>query len=66
MHIWVDHVEPKTEIQVEQVQWIFKGPQVSSYEDANIVMIKTSPGALNQYSLSFILKFVLCSIMIVH
>jgi hypothetical protein len=66
MHIRVDHAEPKTEIQVEQVQRIFKGPQVSSCEDANIVMIKISPGALNQYSLSFILKFALCSIMIVH
>jgi hypothetical protein len=43
----MDHVEPKTEIQVQQVQGVFGGPQVSSYEDANIVVIKASPGAFN-------------------
>jgi hypothetical protein len=36
---------------VVQVRWVFRGPQVSSYEDANIVVIKASPGAFNQYSL---------------
>jgi hypothetical protein len=44
----IDHVEPKTKIQVEQVQWVFRGPQASSYEDVNIVVIKVSPGAFNQ------------------
>jgi hypothetical protein len=29
----------------EQVQWVFGGPQALSCEDANIVVIKTSPGA---------------------
>jgi hypothetical protein len=43
----MDHVEPKIEIQVQQVQGVFGGPQASSYEDANIVVIKTSPGAFN-------------------
>jgi hypothetical protein len=43
MHIRVDHAEPKTEIQVEKVQWEFRGPQVSSCEDANIFVIKASP-----------------------
>jgi hypothetical protein len=43
----VDHVEPKAEIQVEQVQWMFEGPQASNYDDANIVVIKVSPGASN-------------------
>jgi hypothetical protein len=38
-------VEPKIKIQVVQVQWVFGGPQASSCEDANIVVIKTSPGA---------------------
>jgi hypothetical protein len=33
------------EIQAEQVQWVFGGPQASSYEDANILVIKASPGA---------------------
>jgi hypothetical protein len=27
MHIRVDHAELKTEIQAEQVQWVFGGPQ---------------------------------------
>jgi hypothetical protein len=45
MHMRVDHVEPKMEILDEQVQGVFRGPQVSSYEDANIVVIKASPGA---------------------
>jgi hypothetical protein len=62
----IDPVESKTEIQVEQVQWVFGGPQTSSCEDANIVVIKASPGAFNQCSLSFILSLALCSIMIVH
>jgi hypothetical protein len=45
MHMRVDHAEPKMEIQVEQVHWVFGGPQASGWEDANIVLIKTSPGA---------------------
>jgi hypothetical protein len=39
---------------------------MSSCEDADIVVIKVSLGALNQYSLSFILNLPLCSIIIVH
>jgi hypothetical protein len=35
LHIWVDHVEPRTEDQVEQVQWVFEDPQASNYEDTN-------------------------------
>jgi hypothetical protein len=45
----VDHMEPKTEIQVEQVQWVIGGTQASSREVANIVVIKTSPGASNHH-----------------
>jgi hypothetical protein len=41
----VDHAEPKTEIQAEQVQWVFGSPQALSFKDANIVVIKASPGA---------------------
>jgi hypothetical protein len=26
LHIWVDHVEPRTENQVEQVQCVFRDP----------------------------------------
>jgi hypothetical protein len=37
------------EVQAEQeVQWVFKGPQASSCEDANIVVIKACPGASHQ------------------
>jgi hypothetical protein len=43
----MDHVEPKTEIQVQQDWWVFGGPQASSCEDANIVVTKASPGASN-------------------
>jgi hypothetical protein len=35
------------EIQVQQVQGVFGGPQASSCEDANIVVIKASPDASN-------------------
>jgi hypothetical protein len=35
------------EIQVEQVQGVFRGPQASSCKDANIVVTKASPGASN-------------------
>jgi phage head maturation protease len=41
------------EIQAEQVHGLFGGLQASSYEDANIVMIKVSSGAFNQCSLPF-------------
>jgi hypothetical protein len=47
MHIRVYHAEPKTEIQAEQVPGVFGGPQASSCEDANIVVIKASPGVSN-------------------
>jgi hypothetical protein len=48
MHIQIDHAEPKSEIQEEQVQGVFEGLHASSCEDANIVVIKVSPGAFNQ------------------
>jgi hypothetical protein len=36
-------------VQAEQeVQWVFRGPQASSCKDANIVVIKASPGASHQ------------------
>jgi hypothetical protein len=53
-------VEPKTDNQTEQVQWVFGDPQASSCEDANIVVIKASPSAYNQCSLSFNLNLSLC------
>jgi hypothetical protein len=43
----LDHAEPKSEIQAEQVQGVFGGPQASSCGEANIVGIKASPSASN-------------------
>jgi hypothetical protein len=49
LHIWVDHtgIESESESRAEQVQWTFEEPQASRCEDANIVVIKASPGASN-------------------
>jgi hypothetical protein len=47
MHIRVDHAELKSEIQAEQAQWMFGVSQSSSWNDANIVVIKTRPGVFN-------------------
>jgi hypothetical protein len=58
----MDHMEPKMEIQVRQVQWVFGGPQASSYEDANIVVIKASPGA-SKPILEFCNNFILFLIL---
>jgi hypothetical protein len=35
LHILVDRVEPRMEDQAEQVQWVFRDPQASSYKDSN-------------------------------
>jgi hypothetical protein len=43
----IDLAELKSEIQAEQVQWVFRGPQASIVVDANIVVIKASPGVSN-------------------
>jgi hypothetical protein len=45
----IDHVEPESEIKKEQIQGVFGDPQVSSCEDANIFVIKASPGASHHY-----------------
>jgi hypothetical protein len=56
-------MEPEPEFQEEQVQWVFRGPQASSGEDANIVVIKTSPSASNHLPLSFIYLYILIMIL---
>jgi hypothetical protein len=48
LHIRVDHVEPKTENQAEQVQWVFRGPQSSSGEDTNLALDQGKPRCINQ------------------
>jgi hypothetical protein len=49
MHMRVDHAEPKTKIQTEQVKWVFEGPEAPSVMDTNIVVIKAIPGASNHH-----------------
>jgi hypothetical protein len=61
----MDHVEPKTEIQVQQVHEVFGGPHASSCEDANIVVIKASLGASNhilEFCCNFILLILACAL----
>jgi hypothetical protein len=46
MHtIDIDRAEPKTEVQVEQAQKAYGGPQAISCMDTNLLWIKASPGA---------------------
>jgi hypothetical protein len=47
LYMRVEHAETKSEFQAEQVRWAFGGPQASSNENANIVVIKASPGVSN-------------------
>jgi hypothetical protein len=48
--IAIYHAEPELEVQAEQkVQWVFGCPQASTCEDANIFVVKASPGASNHY-----------------
>jgi hypothetical protein len=39
----IDHVDPKTEIQAEQVQWVLESPQCSSGEDTNLELNQGKP-----------------------
>jgi hypothetical protein len=57
MHMQVDHAEPKTKIPAKRVKWVFEGPQVPSYEDTNIVVIKASPGASHHYPWLYFFEF---------
>jgi hypothetical protein len=66
MHIRVDYVEPKTEIWVEQVEWVLGGSQASSWEDANIVVIKESPSTSHPVLDFYFLINILMLRMIVH
>jgi hypothetical protein len=59
-------VEPKTKDQAEQVQWVFRDPQASSYEDANIVVTEASSGALTNASYLLFLNISVCFTLIVH
>jgi hypothetical protein len=55
------------EVQAEQeVQWVIGGPQASSCEDTNIVMIKASPGASNHLPLVWFIFISCLSFLDVH
>jgi hypothetical protein len=54
------------EIQVGHIQWVFEEPQASSCEDANIVVIKTNPGASHQSPYFLCLKLYLYYYKLVH
>jgi hypothetical protein len=47
LHVRVDDAEPKSEIQAEQVQKEYDGPQAPSSMDSNLDEIKARPGAFN-------------------
>jgi hypothetical protein len=40
------HVEPKTEIQAEQVQQVLEGPQASSDEDTKLELNQDKPRSI--------------------
>jgi hypothetical protein len=39
----IDPAELKMEVQAEQVQWVFRGPQASSGEDTNLALDQGKP-----------------------
>jgi hypothetical protein len=49
----VDHAEQETEIQVEQVRWVFGGSQASSGEDTNLALDQGKTWCIPPKSLSF-------------
>jgi hypothetical protein len=59
-------MELKTKIQVQQVQGVFGGPQASTYEDANIVVIKASPDASNYIPWALFIFYLTLWFLIVH
>jgi hypothetical protein len=59
----MDHLEPKTEIQVQQVQGVFEGSQVLSSEDTNLAWTKVSPGASNHLPNVLVYHYILIIIL---
>jgi hypothetical protein len=71
LHMQVDHAEPETEIQVEQVRWVFRGSQASSGEDTNLTLDQGKTRCIPPKSLSFIFEtlFIIlfdCALSIIH
>jgi hypothetical protein len=64
LHIWVDHAELKSEFQVEQVRWVFGGPQASSDEDTNLALDQGKPWCIKPSSLSYIYLYYILIIIL--
>jgi hypothetical protein len=56
-------MESKTEIQVQQVQGLFEGPQALSGEDTNLAWTKASPGASNHLPYILVYPYILIIIL---
>jgi hypothetical protein len=56
MHIRVDYGEPESEIQVEQVRWVFGGSQALSGEDTNLPLDQGKHQCIPPKSLSFMFE----------
>jgi hypothetical protein len=57
MHtIDIDRTELKTEVQVEQVQKAYGGPQVTRCMDTNLALDQGKPQCITALSLTFVLK----------
>jgi hypothetical protein len=58
MHIRVDHAERKSEVQVEQVQKEYGGPQVSRARILTLLLDQGKPRCIPPKSLSFLFEIV--------
>jgi hypothetical protein len=56
MHFTVDHAETKAEIQAEQVQRVFGGPQAKSGKDTNLALDQGKPWCIPPKSLFFMFE----------
>jgi hypothetical protein len=56
LHIQVDHTEPETEFQAEQVRWVFGGPQALSCKGTNLALDQGKPQCIPPKSLSFMFE----------
>jgi hypothetical protein len=67
LHIRVDHTEPKSEIQTEQVQREYGGPQAPNVRIPTLLLGQGKPWCITPQSLIFIFEFNIFMLrMIVH
>jgi hypothetical protein len=53
LHIKANHVEPKTEIEAEQIQWVFEGPQAPSVRILTLLLYQGKPRCIPPIILGF-------------